>query len=1599
MPDIRHRLEALRGELKKLRVELNLSGEQLEDFVVKTIQAVSVGGTERGIRQTINLINELGDSLASAGQKSGEFDQIRQKLIEFAATAERLRGTSAQAIFGGLRGLPQEQRAAAITGVRRVPAGASQERIRQEDEINRILTEQISVIGARRTVELIANIALRQRITNVREDLSLSEQLVKSAERRVQAQAQGQRATVVGRGAGQVVGQDPERLSQFEAESNVVLQQRIGLRQEEQRIVNDFLMGFAQFEDIQRQLSINARESINAFTQRVELQNRLNRGARVELDLRKDSERLLVQLQQQRPGFDPDTPLSRTGGRRIGSVLARQEDIGIPGGAEGVQNFTNALRAAGLEGAQLTGVTEDIATGVRRFGLEQQLANGVVRRGSIAVNRLGRVLQTGSRRYRGFTESIVRNVAKVAEWTIAIAITFAPLRILSDLMERAISTQDALAEVTVAVGAATIDTAKILQAAGRIAQETGTEVAGVIQSFAQAFAATGGLETQAIRTAAATTLLKDSQVLAKLAGIEQAQALDTLVGVLRQTNRGFDEGEAVLDRFVVVARNANVSINTLASVFAIVGTAAEDAGISFEQLNALAATLAEATKLSADETGNAIRGFVSGFQSARAEEVLARFGIAIRDASGNVRDFTDLLRELARLQQEEVLDDTAIREITNAIGGGFRRGAQFATLLENFARTQQLVTVQQNAQGEAAAALEARLDTLSTSTVQLGNSMTQLASALGEEGGVLSVLTLLANVLTTVVEALAGVARTGGPALTALLAFATVRSAFGRFEFLQGIAGAAIPIAGRFGAVGRAALPFARLQGGGVGQPSLGSLFGAANLAGGQRLGRIAGLGRLTRGVIGRAGILGAGVTAITAGAAIARGEPEEAAGALVGAVIGGLIGSATIIGTPIGVAIGSVLGQVFVDTVTGPGASELEAFFADLGAERARERAKARGEDPDETEAERRSRIREDFDKALTFGDQFVTTINAFSAIVTRQEEVRDVPFVQVRAVLQAERLSLLDNEEANRAAQEFLDVIIKGQIEAGQPIGATMSEAFADELRGEIRPIGQAIAQANIEETLTAVQRGEAGATEFAEAREIAPGFPEQLLALITTLKLAGEEVDTLEFGQALIQLDDQQRLFLVQLAKEAQSAADAVAAGTTDVTEREKAFDALIGFADPAILAAQIGQIDILSILGLGDVTEEESNQIIKKALELQLLFFEQFTDDPEKLTELQARVAEQLISITEGGVEQFLGKAQVGRRFITQAQEQLGLDPADNPSRNLRDLRDELSLADLPALRDRMTQVRDSIEANFPAFFDTLDLTEEQNLILSDGFEQVIGNGTLFNLALQDLIELNEQQLEGIFNIPEGVSAIIPFTGALGFVVGGGGGGGGGATGDFAPFTDAVPFSGAQFADDIAHSLSLVQGVQPVIDLTTTDPNTGLPLQPAAAAAIDAAPSVEEQRFLSFSRNLLTENPELRGLGEEQIRQIFAEQQQQAQILGIVGERRAPVMEEMEPLFRGNLGALAGLFDSIITGFSELFGIGVEEPSLGAGPELLGALAGVLPDSIPISADFDITLQNLIHIDGRQIAENLQNIQFSEFANATRREGAVGYEVSV
>lgn len=595
----------------------------------------------------------------------------------------------------------------------------------------------------------------------------------------------------------------------------------------------------------------------------------------------------------------------------------------------GVENLRKRLQTLGIVNAEVASNTTELSNGITRMRFVTGDATRGFKTYTVTMDKAGNILNDTQKRFRTFGDAIVRDTVEVLKWTLAIGLIYGPIRKLNELIDQSRQIQESLIDVQITLGQSTANLTGIFQEAAAIANETSSSIEGVLGGFSEALAATGSIENPAQRIAQANALLRDSMVLSKLAGIDQAEALDTLVGALRQTGGELYDSQRLLDSWVATSKNANVSLNQLASTFAIVGSAAEEVGISSDELNAIVGTLAEATKLSADETGNAIRGFISGFQSAKAESTLAKFGIAVRTTSGEVRSFTDLLNELAVLQQEGILSERNVAEITNVIGGGFRRGAQLSALMSNYNRVLQLTEVSQNASGDAAEALELKMSTLESAITRLSNSFANLAQAMGGEGGALGGLTTLVDGVTALTDALSSLVRVMGTAAP-ILATLGLLGAVGKTGTAATYLGKNIPasLAYLFAptllqqgpqytapeGLGLGGGGLAPLQQAGPTSFStvswgtfLGNISNRIGTAVANALSKIPGVG----GALSNLGLGGLIVPGVLAGTQIASGQYEKAGFTLGGSFLTAVASG----GNPIVTALGSIMASAFYDT------------------------------------------------------------------------------------------------------------------------------------------------------------------------------------------------------------------------------------------------------------------------------------------------------------------------------------------------------------------------------------------------------------------------------------------------------------------------------------------------------------------------------------------------------------------------------------------------------------------------------------------------------------------------------------------------------------
>lgn len=160
-----------------------------------------------------------------------------------------------------------------------------------------------------------------------------------------------------------------------------------------------------------------------------------------------------------------------------------------------------------------------------------------------------------------------------------------------------------------------------------------TETANAMSELAKA-----GLDAEGTIAAIGPVL-----ALAAADGMELGRAVEVVVGTMSQFGMSTKDFGSIADRLQAAANASTTSVDLIGESLSYVGPQAQMAGQSFDDVAAALGTLAQ----------GGIRGSMAGTQLARVLEAMgseeAKFnalGVSVRDASGNLRPFMDVLRDL-----------------------------------------------------------------------------------------------------------------------------------------------------------------------------------------------------------------------------------------------------------------------------------------------------------------------------------------------------------------------------------------------------------------------------------------------------------------------------------------------------------------------------------------------------------------------------------------------------------------------------------------------------------------------------------------------------------------------------------------------------------------------------------------------------------------------------------------------------------------------------------------------------------------------------------------------------------------------------------------
>nr|DAI07837.1 MAG TPA: minor tail protein [Caudoviricetes sp.] len=331
--------------------------------------------------------------------------------------------------------------------------------------------------------------------------------------------------------------------------------------------------------------------------------------------------------------------------------------------------------------------------------------------------------------------------------------------VLNECVESVREFDEAIFNLQTVTGGTREEAGQLLNTYNQMAQALGSTTTAVAESANEFL-------RQGLSQADTNKMITASQYLAKLGLIDNAEATQYLTSATKGYKLGAEEAMGVVDKLTAVDLHAAVSSGYLASAMSRTSNSASEAGVSVDTLISYIATIGETTQRSAETVGESLKTMLARYSNVKIgnfaamgedmenlndiEPVLRSIGIALRDSKSNVRDFDDVLYELAGKW------GTLTELERNAVGTAMaqtRQKENFLVLMNNFNSALELEKISLDSAGTATEKYQAYQESLDAALNRLQTTWDNLALSLADSG----VFTFFVNLANGALQAVGNI--------------------------------------------------------------------------------------------------------------------------------------------------------------------------------------------------------------------------------------------------------------------------------------------------------------------------------------------------------------------------------------------------------------------------------------------------------------------------------------------------------------------------------------------------------------------------------------------------------------------------------------------------------------------------------------------------------------------------------------------------------------------------------------------------------------------------------------------------------------------------
>lgn len=242
-------------------------------------------------------------------------------------------------------------------------------------------------------------------------------------------------------------------------------------------------------------------------------------------------------------------------------------------------------------------------------------------------------------------------------------------------------------------------------------------------------------------------LVESSIKLSVLGMMSASDATKSLTSAMKGFKLEAGDVSEIVDKFTSLDMKAATTAGDIATALSKFATTAQMAGVDIDQAAAMATAIMDVSQNDAGATGNALKTIFSRFGNVKAgtyqnltagdsddttdkindiERVLSTLGIQVRSSAREMRDFDDVLDDIA--EKWQYLDSVSQNAIATALAGT-RQRESFAVLMNNYDKYKEFVEVSENSAGTADEKYQSYLEQLEASQKKLKAAWEDIANS------------------------------------------------------------------------------------------------------------------------------------------------------------------------------------------------------------------------------------------------------------------------------------------------------------------------------------------------------------------------------------------------------------------------------------------------------------------------------------------------------------------------------------------------------------------------------------------------------------------------------------------------------------------------------------------------------------------------------------------------------------------------------------------------------------------------------------------------------------------------------------------------------